>query len=135
MQERGLVSVGSWVAIVFTVWVIAWIIAESIPVFNNLLGFIVRFPSPTMLNIELITLQAALFASWFTCKSLTHSTSIIETNNIDRRLEWRFLALHELGPVLLLSKEDPPYSRQCDDFRHCRLCCMSSLFHLWGVVS
>lgn len=46
MQERSLVSVGSWVAIVFMVWVIAWVIAESIPIFNHLLSLIVRMPSP-----------------------------------------------------------------------------------------
>ena len=33
----------------FVLWTIAWIIAESVPVFNNLVGLI-----------------AALFASWFT---------------------------------------------------------------------
>ncbi|KAM7205149.1 Transmembrane amino acid transporter domain containing protein [Naviculisporaceae sp. PSN 640] len=38
----------SWLGITALVWTIAWIIAESIPVFNNLLG-----------------LMCALFASWF----------------------------------------------------------------------
>lgn len=42
MQERSLLSIGSWVAIVLVVWIIAWVIAESIPIFNNLLGLIVR---------------------------------------------------------------------------------------------
>ncbi|KAJ5091054.1 hypothetical protein NUU61_005924 [Penicillium alfredii] len=49
MQKRSLLSIGSWVAITFVLWVIAWIIAEAIPVFNNLLSLI-----------------TALFASWFT---------------------------------------------------------------------
>ena len=49
MSQRTLLSVGSWVAIILTMWVIAWILAESIPVFNDLLGLI-----------------SALFASWFT---------------------------------------------------------------------
>ncbi|KAJ6142632.1 Amino acid transporter transmembrane [Penicillium samsonianum] len=40
---------GSWVGIAFGLWVIAWIIAEAIPVFNNLLSF-----------------NTALFGSWFT---------------------------------------------------------------------
>lgn len=39
----------SWVGIVLVLWVLAWVIAEAIPVFNDLLGVI-----------------SALFASWFT---------------------------------------------------------------------
>lgn len=49
MHERTLLSYGSWTAILIVLWVIAWIIAESVPVFNNL-----------------VSLIAALFASWFT---------------------------------------------------------------------
>ncbi|OJJ86277.1 uncharacterized protein ASPGLDRAFT_45323 [Aspergillus glaucus CBS 516.65] len=48
MGGRDLVSVGSWVAIGLTCWIIAWIIAEGIPSFSNLLSLI-----------------SALFASWF----------------------------------------------------------------------
>ncbi|KIW15411.1 hypothetical protein PV08_05457 [Exophiala spinifera] len=49
MSKRTLLSVGSWLAITLTVWVIAWIIAESIPNFNDLLALI-----------------SSLFAAWFT---------------------------------------------------------------------
>ncbi|KAG2416796.1 hypothetical protein HFD88_008012 [Aspergillus terreus] len=49
MHQRSLVSFGSWVLIGLILWTIAWIIAEAIPVFNNLLSLI-----------------TALFASWFT---------------------------------------------------------------------
>lgn len=42
MHERTLLSIGSWVAIGLISWVVAWVIAESIPVFNNLLSLIVR---------------------------------------------------------------------------------------------
>ncbi|KAL2826325.1 transmembrane amino acid transporter protein-domain-containing protein [Aspergillus cavernicola] len=49
MHKKDLVAVGSWVLIGFSTWVIAWIIASAIPVFNNLLSLI-----------------ASLFASWFT---------------------------------------------------------------------
>ncbi|KAK5159266.1 hypothetical protein LTS14_002408 [Recurvomyces mirabilis] len=49
MQENTWLSFGSWVAIILTLWVIAWVIAESIPVFNDLNSLI-----------------TALFASWFT---------------------------------------------------------------------
>ncbi|PLN83111.1 amino acid transporter [Aspergillus taichungensis] len=49
MQKRNWRSIGSWVLIGLALWTIAWIIAEAIPVFNNLLSLI-----------------TALFASWFT---------------------------------------------------------------------
>ena len=48
MSQRTFLSVGTWVAITLTMWIIAWIIAESIPVFNDLLSLI-----------------SALFASWY----------------------------------------------------------------------
>ncbi|PLN86022.1 transmembrane amino acid transporter protein-domain-containing protein [Aspergillus taichungensis] len=48
MQKRDFVAVGSWVAIGLSLWIVSWIIAEAIPVFNNLLS-----------------LMTALFASWF----------------------------------------------------------------------
>ena len=49
MSKRSWTSFGLWAIIVLTLWVIAWIIAEAIPVFNDLLALI-----------------SALFASWFT---------------------------------------------------------------------
>ncbi|KAL2219013.1 amino acid transporter [Thermoascus aurantiacus ATCC 26904] len=49
MHKRSLLSIGAWVAIGLVLWVLAWIIAEAIPVFNDLLSLI-----------------TALFASWFT---------------------------------------------------------------------
>jgi hypothetical protein len=49
MSKRTPLAVGSWLAITLTLWVIAWIIAESIPNFNDLLALI-----------------SSLFASWFT---------------------------------------------------------------------
>jgi hypothetical protein len=49
MSKRTWLAVGSWLAITLTVWVIAWIIAESIPNFNDLLALI-----------------SSLFAAWFT---------------------------------------------------------------------
>lgn len=45
MHEKSFVSIGSWVAINLTGWIIAWVIAESIPVFNDLLSLIVRSSS------------------------------------------------------------------------------------------
>jgi len=52
MHQRTLLSIGTWVVIGLVLWTIAWIIAEAIPVFNDLLSLI-----------------TALFASWFTCES------------------------------------------------------------------
>ncbi|GAB1203531.1 hypothetical protein APSETT445_002167 [Aspergillus pseudonomiae] len=49
MHKRDWVAVSSWVGIAASLWILAWIIAEAIPVFSNLLGLI-----------------TALFASWFT---------------------------------------------------------------------
>ncbi|CAD6443494.1 2aff8189-a9bb-4faa-ac46-9fb42892a93f [Sclerotinia trifoliorum] len=48
LNSRGWVATGTWVGLAVATWTIAWIIAESIPVFSDLLGFI-----------------SALFASWF----------------------------------------------------------------------
>lgn len=48
MSERSFRSYGSWVLITFLMWTVAWLIAEAIPVFNDLLNMI-----------------AAAFCSWF----------------------------------------------------------------------
>jgi hypothetical protein len=47
MSKNTWLAVGSWVGIILTLWVVAWVIAESIPVFNDLLALI-----------------SSLFASW-----------------------------------------------------------------------
>lgn len=49
MHQKCYKAQGLWVAICSAIWVIAWLIAEGVPVFNDLLG-----------------LTSALFASWFT---------------------------------------------------------------------
>jgi hypothetical protein len=41
MHKNDFVAVGSWALILFVTWVIAWVIASAIPVFNNLLSLIV----------------------------------------------------------------------------------------------
>lgn len=48
LHSRGFVATGTWIALGLGSWIISWIIAESIPNFSDLLGFI-----------------SALFASWF----------------------------------------------------------------------
>lgn len=49
MSKRTWLSIGSWASITFVFWFVAWIVAQSIPNFNSLLGLI-----------------SSLFASWFT---------------------------------------------------------------------
>lgn len=49
MSKTTFLAVGSWAGITLALWTIAWIIAESIPNFNDLLALI-----------------SSLFASWFT---------------------------------------------------------------------
>ena len=49
MSQKSWSSFGVWALIVTALWVTAWVIAEAIPGFNNLLSLI-----------------SALFASWFT---------------------------------------------------------------------
>ena len=48
MQKRDWIAIGSWVGIGLACWVIAWVIADAIPVFSDLLSLI-----------------SSLFASWF----------------------------------------------------------------------
>lgn len=38
-----MMAVGSWIAIALVLWIVAWIIAEAIPVFSNLLSLMVCF--------------------------------------------------------------------------------------------
>lgn len=49
MHQKTLKARGIWIAIAFTAWLVAWLIAEIIPVFGDLVG-----------------LTGALFGSWFT---------------------------------------------------------------------
>ena len=44
LHSNGFVAVATWIAIGLATWTVAWVIAESIPVFNDLLSLIVRFP-------------------------------------------------------------------------------------------
>ncbi|KAF4220674.1 hypothetical protein CNMCM8980_001629 [Aspergillus fumigatiaffinis] len=50
MHQRSLFSIGTWVVISVVLWTIAWVIAEAVPEFNNLLSLV-----------------TSLFCSWFSC--------------------------------------------------------------------
>jgi hypothetical protein len=49
MHQKNFKAYGFWVLVCAVLWTLAWVIAEGIPVFNDLLG-----------------ITGALFASWFT---------------------------------------------------------------------
>lgn len=51
MHKTDLVAMGSWVGIAFVLWVVAWVVAMAIPVFNELLSLIV-FISPSSEGIQ-----------------------------------------------------------------------------------
>jgi hypothetical protein len=51
MHRRDFISYGSWVAIGLTCWIIAWIIADAIPVFSDLLSLIVCFPTDLVFHL------------------------------------------------------------------------------------
>lgn len=53
VHQKNFKSIGSWVGICAVLWVVSWVIAEAVPNFNLLLGLI-----------------AALFCSWFTCRTV-----------------------------------------------------------------
>ncbi|BCR86917.1 uncharacterized protein ACHE_30904A [Aspergillus chevalieri] len=43
MHKRDFTAVGSWIGVAVALWVIAWIIAEAIPVFSNLLSLMITW--------------------------------------------------------------------------------------------
>lgn len=70
MQKRTMASIGSWVAITLILWIIAWVVAEAIPVFNDLLSLIVSVKMPMIPDSEtdnsvyrLLSLQAGSLVS------------------------------------------------------------------------
>ena len=66
LHSRSWKSVGIWLALGLTCWVVAWIISEGIPVFSNLNSLIVCHPFIKNFQQTCLTvLQSALFASWF----------------------------------------------------------------------
>jgi len=46
MHKKDFVAVGSWVGMGLAFWVIGWIIASAIPVFNDLLSLMVCYTPP-----------------------------------------------------------------------------------------
>lgn len=81
MHKTDLLAMGTWVGIAFVLWVVAWVVAMAIPVFNELLSLIVFipsfFPEHRWQRTMLTPLKASLFASWFTCMSLSSPFSLL----------------------------------------------------------
>lgn len=65
MHNRSFVSIGSWVAICIGVWIVSWVVAESIPVFNDLLSLIVRNGSIMRLVEEYLLMKHQLIECSF----------------------------------------------------------------------
>jgi hypothetical protein len=100
MHQRSFLATGTWVAIGLSTWTVAWIIAESIPVFNELLSLIVRSPNQMSCAL-LMPLQSALFGSWFSCKSAKNKEETMHERVLtrSRRPSCHFLACHEQRKV------------------------------------
>jgi hypothetical protein len=103
MSQRTWLSVGTWIAITLTMWVIAWIIAESIPVFEDLLALI-----------------SSLFASWYVtnfqhqCELGLQGTDI-GSPQVHVRSEWCFLVVPQQGAILEELEEGLPNNHQLLD--------------------
>ena len=57
MHEKSFVSQGTWALICLILWVVSWIIAEAIPVFNDLLGLTVSFPRAMRWDVVIVFLS------------------------------------------------------------------------------
>lgn len=94
MQERSFRAYGSWVLICALVYIIAWIIASAIPVFNQLIGLV-----------------GALLCTWF---SLGASTMMwLWMNKGQYRNNWKKMSLTVLNISILavctaIVSHDPP---------------------------
>jgi Na+-driven multidrug efflux pump len=82
MSKRTWLSLGSWILITLILWVVAWIIAESIPVFNDLLALI-----------------SSLFASWYVA-CLVVSTMYADEFQVHLWPKQYLLALPELWTMV-----------------------------------
>ena len=52
MGKRSFIAVGSWIGIATALWVLAWVIASAIPVFENLLSLMVCPLRPLTRNYD-----------------------------------------------------------------------------------
>lgn len=134
MHERGAVAIGSWVGIAFGLWVLAWVIAEAIPVFNNLLSLIVRRSPPYWPHFA----NNCLIRLHFSPVGLLvrHKIQILTTQNTDTYFRWsqrRILALPQSWPPHVVTQEDATHGTQ--RLRCCSRCCFGWLRWTKSCVS
>ncbi|RDW84781.1 putative N amino acid transport system protein-3 [Coleophoma cylindrospora] len=84
LHSRGLVATGTWIGLCAGMWVIAWIIAESIPNFSDLLGII-----------------SALFASWFSYGIPGACWFYLKWGNFERSTKNMFLSALNIALIIL----------------------------------
>lgn len=69
MHSQSFVTRAVWAMICAVLWTLSWIIAEGIPVFNDVLGLAVCTTYPTFTQKQRVltddSYQSSLFASWF----------------------------------------------------------------------
>lgn len=75
MHKRDFTAVGSWVGIAVALWVIAWIIAEAIPMFSNLLSLMVCFTYQSFKYLSIFWLWLIVIAKDGTLRQLVQFRS------------------------------------------------------------
>lgn len=71
MHTRSFAARAAWAGICAALWIVSWLIAEGIPVFNDVLGLAVcSTPVQTLQQLKSSfisdwSFQSSLFASWF----------------------------------------------------------------------
>lgn len=113
MHKKDLVATGSWLLIGLVLWVAAWVIAEAIPVFNNLLSLIVGVDRCCfVMELTGITRRLCLPAG-LPVFSL-HSTFPGPSLTVGSWSERRLLVVSQQGLPLCDSDEDWTDDFQCD---------------------
>lgn len=98
MHKRTALSIGSWAAITLVLWIIACVIAEAIPVFNDLLNLILsakivmtRGYRTDQCPYRLLSFQAGSRVS-----TVKGSRKLIDACSF-RGAQWHLLVIFELG--------------------------------------
>jgi hypothetical protein len=101
MQKRSVGSIGSWVAITLILWVIAWVIAEAIPVFNDLLSLIVsvKIPMAPAYETNKCAYRPLSSQAGSRVSALKRKKKTVLMNIKYRRSQWNILVILELGTV------------------------------------
>ena len=105
VQAKTAKSIFSWVAIVVSFWVLAWVIAESIPSFEHVLALV-----------------AALLSGWYSCKFSVALEQLMRqhTNRFcdDSRYHEFSLVPHEQGSTVVQCTENLPHDPECGHLGH-----------------